>query len=447
MTKEEEIEEVKENEEEIWKIDEYYPYYRISNFGRIEIIKTRKKNKFIKQNVERFKKTNSYIKIRLYNKNQGDKPKKGSENRDNQYTHRLVANLFVYNPDPINKTTVNHIDGNKYNNKWTNLEWSSSKEQGEHSAKLKLKGSTSKGRSVKIYKDGEEYKIYKSISEAYRDINPILDVQISNGQFTKLFSQNKSFVTENEEEITGEYNDMEIKNKKEIWKQVSINGNNEDYENFYVSNLGRIKFVNHNDHDIIRNIANKRGYMIVNIHNSYTNKSEEKYVHRLTAEAFCEIPVHLAAFEIEDLEVDHIDSNPLNNKASNLRWCTTLENAQNEKTKKKHGKIIYQYKKEIYEDDEEIYTLIKKFDTITEARKELKVDHTSISKILDNPNRRCGGFHWTTALIEDAVNEIKINENLKNISTNNEFELKIKKEKKLNKIVICKFSYKGTELI
>lgn len=43
-----------------------------------------------------------------------------------QYTkgvHHLVAECFVPNPDPEKFTHVNHKDGNKYNNAYWNLEW------------------------------------------------------------------------------------------------------------------------------------------------------------------------------------------------------------------------------------------------------------------------------------------------------------------------------------
>lgn len=37
--------------------------------------------------------------------------------------HRVVAKHFIENTDPDKNTMVNHIDGNKKNNNYTNLEW------------------------------------------------------------------------------------------------------------------------------------------------------------------------------------------------------------------------------------------------------------------------------------------------------------------------------------
>ena len=54
-----------------------------------------------------------------------------------QLLNRLVAKAFI--PNPYNKSTVNHIDGNKTNNRVDNLEWSTRSEQMIHAYKHGLK--------------------------------------------------------------------------------------------------------------------------------------------------------------------------------------------------------------------------------------------------------------------------------------------------------------------
>lgn len=62
-------------------------------------------------------KNNGYLYVDLY---QGNK-------RSKETVHRLVAEAFIPNPD--NKPTVDHKDGNRQNNAISNLRWASYSEQ------------------------------------------------------------------------------------------------------------------------------------------------------------------------------------------------------------------------------------------------------------------------------------------------------------------------------
>lgn len=142
-------------EQEIWKdIEGYEGYYKISNLGNVKSIPrngTIKKEKILTP----VKNQDGYLKVLL--------SKNGK--RKSVSIHRLVANAFIKNN--LNKLTVNHKDGNKLNNKISNLEWATHKEQTNHAYKNNL---------IKHYKrkinqydlEGNFIKSYNSIAEAQK---------------------------------------------------------------------------------------------------------------------------------------------------------------------------------------------------------------------------------------------------------------------------------------
>lgn len=81
--------------------------------------------------------------------------------------HRLVAQAFI--PNIENKEQVNHIDGNKYNNRVENLEWCTNLENMQHADKTGLSNHRGKARKV-IQLDMNNNKLneFDAIADALR---------------------------------------------------------------------------------------------------------------------------------------------------------------------------------------------------------------------------------------------------------------------------------------
>src|SRR5574344_333355 len=93
--------------EEIWKKLDINNNYYISNYGKLK-----RNEKIIKGWVQ----NTGYRTVNINNK---------------KYSlHRLIAINFIENKN--NKPFINHIDGNKLNNRIDNLEWCTQKENNQH---------------------------------------------------------------------------------------------------------------------------------------------------------------------------------------------------------------------------------------------------------------------------------------------------------------------------
>ena len=89
---------------EEWKTIEGFPNYKVSNYGNILNVKT---NRLLKGRIDKY----GYYNVILYNKGK----------YKNYKVHQLVAIHFIDNPNKYNQ--INHIDEDKLNNVYSNLEW------------------------------------------------------------------------------------------------------------------------------------------------------------------------------------------------------------------------------------------------------------------------------------------------------------------------------------
>ena len=83
--------------------------------------------------------------------------------------HRLVAQAFV--PNPENKPMVNHIDGDKMNNRASNLEWSTQVENSVHAVDLGLIKSGTRAYNSRLNDDAvKEMRRLHQTGVSYADL-------------------------------------------------------------------------------------------------------------------------------------------------------------------------------------------------------------------------------------------------------------------------------------
>jgi len=135
---------------EEWKgIPKLESKYEVSNYGRVRSLDSRdvldrlRRGRILKVSLD----SRGYPKLCVSSTKEGL--------RCTSRVHRLVALLFV--PNPKNKPQVNHKDGDKQNNHYSNLEWMTNKENVQHSYDI----------GIVIPKTGKEAPRYKAPTKVF----------------------------------------------------------------------------------------------------------------------------------------------------------------------------------------------------------------------------------------------------------------------------------------
>ena len=156
---------------EIWRdISEFKGFYQISNMGRVRRIADYsnqnshwklKEPRILNNRVS----STGYLRVVL----------SINGKHYDRYIHRLVANEFVDNPYGYKE--VNHLDGDKTNNKADNLEWCTRSQNNSHAYKIGLKqvsgccGKLKKKVAQIDTKTNKITRIFESIDSVSKEFN------------------------------------------------------------------------------------------------------------------------------------------------------------------------------------------------------------------------------------------------------------------------------------
>lgn len=340
--------------------------------------------------------------------------------------HRLVAKAFLKNPD--NLPTVNHKDGDGFNNHVDNLEWMSYKDQMKHAHEKKLVGLTK--RSVCQYTMDYEYiTTFDSLKEAqeatnierrligtcckgktfsagnfrwkYEDdpedfikpkgaVRPVEQIDLETGEIVDVFDSIKEAsartgassthigsVCRGKRNLCGGYSwrfvAKKVKKEKipiyQDWKCIP------NYPNYRVSPEGQVWSIRSNK--MMKLTPFKDGYCYIKV------GGKNRSIHRLVAILYIPNPDNLS-------DVNHINGKEkTNNSVSNLEWATHSDNTLHAyktgliKSRAKKVKQLTPKGK-----------LVKIHKTVNSAAEEMSVTKGAIYAACDGRVKLCRGFKF-----------------------------------------------------
>ena len=231
----------------------------------------------------------------------------------NFQVHRLVAHAFLELPQSEAAWQVNHIDGNRSNNRKDNLEWVTRSENVRHSYVTnpsRGNAGPSSTRPAMIRPLGScNWTRFSSIKLAAEAASqPYETVKIRCRRNAQVDGYEYKFAPVNQVELPGEE-----------WRSMIDPRSGRLVSGRMVSSLGRIKS---KAGRVSFGCVRKDGYLCIHMKVGSKPQYRKELVHRLVAASFLGLPP-----SPEHSQVNHKDGNKSNNARENLEHVTPAENS------------------------------------------------------------------------------------------------------------------------
>eukprot|EP01084_Bolivina_argentea_P276833 472451_1 len=350
---------------EQWRDISNFSKYLVSSSGKV---KTRKSGLLLSININRCQKTNKPVQLQLT---------RDDGKRVNWSLSRLVLNAFK----PIensNEMFATHMNGNIYDNNLGNLTWNDRVKRSNAWGKFR-------GNSVRLISMTNNILEFDSILRCSKYLSSELNLSIKPGKvsewcYDKMHIHGYQFIFVD----LSKYNN-EIKSfKGEKWKLFFETETGR--AKHYVSCFGRVKRITNSGAERLLKYSKRYGYKVCN----YKYPDTGDTIHRIVAKHWVENPNNYNS-------VDHIDGDPLNNLASNLRYVNGQKGQATNPIAIKRYSEAKQNKQRIQQISIEDNSVIKIWDRPITIHKEHGYFTGHILNVCRGKRRTAYGFKWNFA--------------------------------------------------